>query len=70
MMCPTISKMHFKYQERFILIPLIILMRDQSHYLLKYVSVQLGSFSALTVIFSENQGTELSEQVLQYSQID
>ena len=48
MMCPTISKMHFKYQERFILIPLIILMRDQSHYLLKYVSVQLGSFSALT----------------------
>ena len=28
MMCPTISRMHFKYQERFILIPLIILMRD------------------------------------------
>ena len=70
MMCPTISRMHFKYQERFILIPLIILMRDQSHYLLKYVSVQLESFSALTVIFSENQSTELSEQVLQYSQID
>ena len=65
MMCPSISRMHFKYQERFILIPLIILMRDQSHYLLEYVS---GQWDLLSTIFSENQSTEFSEQVLQYSQ--
>lgn len=56
MMCPTISRMHFKYQERFILIPLIILMRDQSHYLLEYVFGQLEP-TFYDILYSKNIDT-------------